>query len=311
VAPVVIQQPIILGTGASYVPSVFDYAQPLDTNIAPPPSSDRDIADQRFDAARAAFKSGDYTQALQLTDEALAKLPNDATLHEFRALVFFALKRYDAAAEALYAVLAVGPGWDWATLIGLYPGVDTYTQQLRSLETYRDENFDSSSAHFVLAYHYVTQGHKDAAIGELEQVSRLIPDDKLAGAMLKSLRAENANPNAAAEPPAPGPDAAAAPVRPPLAIEKLTGRWIATAAGGTTIRLTIDANSKFVWSVTARGRTDEFSGKFSTDQGVLTLIRDQDKSTLIGSITFLEPGFRFKLEGGGDDDPGLEFRPSK
>ncbi len=43
-------------------------------------------------------------------------MPNDAALHEFRALVLFALQRYDDAAAALYAVLTAGPGWDWATL---------------------------------------------------------------------------------------------------------------------------------------------------------------------------------------------------
>jgi len=29
----------------------------------------------------------DYTQALALADQALAKIPNDSALHEFRALV--------------------------------------------------------------------------------------------------------------------------------------------------------------------------------------------------------------------------------
>ena len=84
-----------------------------------------------FDAGRAAFQQGNYTDALAQADAALAKLPGDTTLHEFRALCLFALSRYDEAAAALYAVLSVGPGWDWATLIGLYPSIDPYTQQLR------------------------------------------------------------------------------------------------------------------------------------------------------------------------------------
>ena len=50
-----------------------------------------------------------------------------ATLHEFLALVFFAQGKYDQAAAPLYAVLSVGPGWDWTTLSGMYPDVDTYT----------------------------------------------------------------------------------------------------------------------------------------------------------------------------------------
>ena len=46
--------------------------------------------------------------------------------------MLFALKRYDEAAAALYAVLSVGPGWDWTTLISLYADPETYTQQLRA-----------------------------------------------------------------------------------------------------------------------------------------------------------------------------------
>ena len=49
-------------------------------------------------------------------------------------LVLFALQRYDEASVALYAVLSIGPGWDWPTLVGLYPDVETYTAQLRALE---------------------------------------------------------------------------------------------------------------------------------------------------------------------------------
>ena len=44
----------------------------------------------------------------------------------------FAQGKYEQAAAPLYAVLSVGPGWDWTTLSGMYPDVDTYTGQLRS-----------------------------------------------------------------------------------------------------------------------------------------------------------------------------------
>ena len=44
------------------------------------------------------------------------------------ALCLFALGRYDESAATLYAVLSVGPGWDWTTLIGLYPDVSTSTR---------------------------------------------------------------------------------------------------------------------------------------------------------------------------------------
>ena len=43
-------------------------------------------------------------------------------------------QRYDEAAAVAYTVLTAGPGWNWTTLVGLYPDVDTYTNQLRAVE---------------------------------------------------------------------------------------------------------------------------------------------------------------------------------
>ena len=122
--------------GQPAVAAPYDYSQPIDTASAPADESVADPAMALFDAGRASFQQGNYADALQQTNDALAKLPNDTTLHEFRALCLFALGRYDEAAATLYAVLSVGPGWDWTTLISLYPSVDVYTTQLRALEDY-------------------------------------------------------------------------------------------------------------------------------------------------------------------------------
>ena len=119
--------------------------------------------------------------------------PNDTSLHEFRALCLFALGRYDEAAIPLYAVLAVGPGWDWATLIGLYPNAEVYTGQLRRLEAYVAANPQSATARFVLAYQYLTEGYNDAAAAELRQVVALKPNDAVAAKILQDMNAA-ANP---------------------------------------------------------------------------------------------------------------------
>ena len=144
------------------------------------------VADQvgtSFDAARDSFKAGDYAKALELTDQAIRQMPNDAALHEFRGVVLFALHRYEDAAAPLYAVLAVGPGWDWSTLVGLYPNVSVYTEQLRALESYCNLNPQSASARFVLAYFYLTQGNTDAAVQQLKRVVALQPKDTVVGAV--------------------------------------------------------------------------------------------------------------------------------
>ncbi len=117
------------------------------------------------------------------------------------------LGRYDEAAATLYAVLSVGPGWDWTTLISLYPGVDVYTTQLRALEDYCDTHSDAATARFVLAYHYLTEGHTDAAVSVLKQVVALKPNDTLSAKLLRQLAPPKETPStatAAALRPCPG-----------------------------------------------------------------------------------------------------------
>ena len=103
----------------------------------------------RYTFARDAFKAGDYNKALDQVNQAIREMPNESALHEFRGVTLFALGRYTDAAAPLYAVLAVGPGWDWGTFIGLYPNVTVYTEQLRALESYCNLNPQSASARHV------------------------------------------------------------------------------------------------------------------------------------------------------------------
>ncbi len=126
--------------------TAYNYSQPISTTAAPPEQAVAGQANTAFDQAREAFKAGDYAKALQLDQQALTQMPNDRTLHEFLSLVFFAQGKYDQAAEPLYAVLSVGPGWDWTTLSGMYPDVETYTRQLRALEANVRANPESAHA---------------------------------------------------------------------------------------------------------------------------------------------------------------------
>ncbi len=171
------------------------------TNFADAGANDPNAqqAEGILDDARASFKQGDYQAALDKADQAIKLLPSDATLHEFRALCLFALKRYQEAAAGVYAVLAAGPGWDWDTMKALYPDANTYTTQLRALEDYKKANPDKPDASFLLAYHYLVLGYPDQAVSELQQVVKLQPNDKLAAALLKALQERN-NPQQQAAP---------------------------------------------------------------------------------------------------------------
>jgi tetratricopeptide (TPR) repeat protein len=176
----------------------IDYSQPLPLPVAaeeadwdteePPTDPAAEQAVAIFDEGRAAFRRRDYATALARVDEAIKQLPSDATLHEFRALTLFAMRKFPEAAETIYAVLAAGPGWNWETLQDLYADPNEYTAQLRALEDFVRRNPDIAAGRFLLAYHYLVINAQDAAVRELEHVTRLQPDDQLSAELLSALR---------------------------------------------------------------------------------------------------------------------------
>jgi hypothetical protein len=146
-----------------------------------------DEADELFKSARAAFKQGDYDKAVEQVSAAIEKRPNTAALHEFKALCYFAQRKYKEAAPLLYAVISSGPGWDVDTLKKFYPNQDTYVRHLEALKSFVGQEPDKAYGHFVLAYHYLTRGSTMLAKKQLQEVVRTQPDDKLSAAMLKVL----------------------------------------------------------------------------------------------------------------------------
>jgi len=304
--------------------SVYDYTRPLNPAIAAKAAGP---AADLFEKARVAFEGGLYTAALEYADQAVEKRPDDPTLHEFRALALFALKRYDEAATALYPVLSIGPGWDWPTLIGFYDNsTKAYTEQIRALEDFVRANPESAQAHFLLGYHYLTQGHGDAALGQVRAVTKLKPDDKLSAQLLKQLEkakgealAKRGDPLAAplAEAPAVAPAAEApgdadADAEPVVAARegKLEGTWTAKPSDDSTITLDLTKDGKFAWKVDGRGESRQFEGVRATGNGLLTLVRDGDapQPPMVGRVSWTDDDhFTFKLIGAGDDDKGLAF----
>ncbi len=290
------------GQGQANESGTSGYSQPLDTNAAPPEQAGNDQgASASSDQARQAFRTGDYNTALSVTQQALASSPNDATLHEFLGLILFAQGNYDAAAAPLYAVLSVGPGWNWTTLIGNYDDANVYTEQLRALETYVKQNPMSASASFVLAYQYLCQGQGDAAIKPLTQVVALMPGDQLAAQLLAKLQ-----PGASAEPSAP-------PVAPGPAVtldQLKGGAWQAAAQGNGTITLTVKDDASFEWDYAVPGKpATTVSGTATVENDVLSLDGSTTKSgPLTGQVTFLDARhFTFRAVGSPASDPGLAF----
>jgi tetratricopeptide (TPR) repeat protein len=274
----------------------YDYSQPIDLLAAPPAEDVTQASISTFDQARSTFMGGDYAGALAQTEQALAQLPTDATIHEFRALCLFALRRYDEAAAALYAVLSAGPGWDWTTLVGLYPNADVYTQQLRTLEADVRQNPSRAQPRFVLAYHYLTMGSTDAAVAQYREILKLQPGDSLSSQLLRKLS------GGATPEPAP---AAAEPAAAPAG--QLQGNWTAEPTRNVSIALTLKPDKTFTWTVTDRGKPHVLEGRYESDNGELLLSPTKGEA-LDGRVTWQRPDrFVFQLLGGGADDPGLTF----
>jgi uncharacterized protein (TIGR03066 family) len=254
-----------------------------------------------FDAARQAFYQGDYAGALASTNKSLAALPSDPIIHEFRALVLFAQGKYKDAAAGLYSVLAVGPGWDWTTLSSLYPNVDVYTKQLRALETNVKQHPEESDARFVLAYHYLTMGGKDAAASQLKVLYKQMPQDKV----VKELLLMTAGPEAiGAAPPTPEP----AKPGPGVAAADLVGKWQATGEGNTRFALELTKDGSFSWTYAQGGKSEAVQGVYALDGNVLAM-EPQTGGVMLAEVTQPENArFSFQLLGAPPGDPGLEFQ---
>jgi len=281
----------------------IDYSQPIALASVPSDETAGERAAQLLDAARDAFARADYPAAMTLVDRAVAKQPNDPALHEFRALVLFAMKQYKPAAEVVYAVLSNGPGWDWATLIGFYPDPNVYTEQLRALEQYRGRNPGMPEIRFLLAYHYLSCGHEEAAADELREVVRLNPKDQLAAQLLAGLTGDPPAAGPAIAPPA----ASSAMPAATISAAALTGNWTATRPDGASIALALTDGGTYTWQFVQKDRTQQFDGTFTVADNLLILKRDGNP-TLIGQVTMLDGRrFNFKLVGGGEGDPGLTF----
>jgi tetratricopeptide (TPR) repeat protein len=298
------------------------------TTTSSPPQAEPTGTDpglEQFDVGLVAFKSGDYRSALQQFNEALRSRPKDPVIHELRALALFAQGDYKSAAATLNALLAMAPGMDWTTLIGLYGNADDYSQQLRRLEAKCQSNPRDAAAHFLLAYHYLVTGNAEEAADALRVVVAQQPRDATAKRMLDALAPPEQPTAVAAAPMPPEPSgvkqAAATELVPPqpsatqtAAVAEtapktdLVGRWRAVA-DGTTIELAIDDASQFEWSATPSGSTaTKLTGNVLTTSDTLVL-DSETQGSMVGKVKTVGPDeFRFALAGGPPDAKGLDFR---
>jgi tetratricopeptide (TPR) repeat protein len=288
--------------------SAVSYAEPIVTlpievaagasdQAAQPPTAMQEAID-KFDQARGAFLEKDYPKALKLTDEAVAKLPHDAVLHEFRSLVLFAMQRYTEAAAAIHAVLAVGPGWDAKTLSSLYQDMETYTAHLRALEAARNKNPKAADVRFLLGYHYLTCGYPNEALNEFQEAARLQPKDTVTAALVASLSPRDAKPA----------DSKTATAPKPVPPDQLVGAW--TAPGKATAKYTMDLrkDGTFTWAFSRGSKKEQVKGVYTMEGNVLAMEPDSGGVLLAELTPKGSDAMQFLMIGGAANDPGLAFQ---
>jgi tetratricopeptide (TPR) repeat protein len=254
----------------------------------------------KFDQARAAFLEGKYDEALKLADAAIAQMPRDAVLHEFRSLILFALQRYAESAAAIHPVLQVGPGWDWKTMSGLYADIDEYTKQLRALETARKTNPNSADLRFLLGYHYLSCDYPAEALTELRRALELKPSDSVTASLVATLSPRDGQP---AQPSAEAPKSI-----PP---DSIVGDWAAAGKGAAKYSMSLGKEGTFTWAFTRGSRKQEVKGVYALEGNVLAMEPDSG-GVMLAELTSKESdALHFKMIGGATNDPGLEFRRGK
>lgn len=304
--------PYFNGVGGNFA---YNYAQPIPVAIAGQPA-DNDIASQNFDTARQQFREGNYSAALAAVDNAIKLQPTDAVMHEFRALTQFALGDYRNAAATIHSVLAVGPGWDWATMIGLYPDVDTYTTQLRALEQAVTQSPKQADTRFLLGYQYMTAGHSTNAGEQFQIAAQIMPNDRVAADLSRLNTAQQPADQTAqattAQPPADQPAATATaaaqtPEAPAIDPQKLVGDWKAERADGSKFDVDFSPDNTFVWKYSQGDKSQTIAGTYGVEKDMLVL-QSKEGGAMLGQVSLnSDKNFTFKLLGTPAADQGLAF----
>lgn len=300
------------------VPSLkgeITYLQPITVvaaSAAPQPNEAVAASTEKSESfvseSQTAFKQRNYLVALESVNQAIAESPSDGALHEYRALILFALGKFSEAAGVLNPVLASGPGWDWSTMITLYELPETYTRQLKALEKYALAKPEAASAHFLLGYHYMICDHLKSAALQFETAAKLQPADRVSQQLAELVKSSAIPGSSDSEPPAETTEPVAAPA--PVSLEKLTGTWVSDKGKDGKITLNFKQDGKFVWNFTKDAKPNEFGGEYSiNDDGLLVL--EGENSQMVAKVALpQDQQMKFVLSGGPPNDPGLAFAKS-
>jgi hypothetical protein len=165
------------------------------------------------------------------------------------------------------------------------------------------QRLNSSEAHFLLAYQYLTCGHQEAAAKQLKTVLSLTPGDPLVKQLL-GMTGESETGVIEATPPQPGTGG-----KKPTA-EQLIGKWTAPGPDNATFNMVLNQDGSFQWKFTRDGKSQSVSGVYAFEDNVLALEPDSDGGNVMTAGVGIEPdgSLSFLILGGDPSDPGLKFK---
>ncbi|MBS0207395.1 MAG: tetratricopeptide repeat protein [Planctomycetes bacterium] len=167
----------ISGIGPLPMSSVPGSALPAFTPQAPG-AVDRVVAE---------FRAGNYQAALTEVNQWLAAEPNNGAAQQWAMHCHFALRRYDAAADALRRMVRLLPSESWTEVLNRYRDYyvsSRYTEHLAALEQWVQEHPNDEPARLLLAYHAGALGMREQAMRHLQQAAQLAPGDETVGLLL-------------------------------------------------------------------------------------------------------------------------------
>ncbi|MBK1827563.1 tetratricopeptide repeat protein [Haloferula rosea] len=291
------------------------YQEPITTVAEQTAPTDESTAEKMaensesfIEKSQQAFKTNDFLTALDYANKAVAESPGDGALHEYRALVLFALGKFGEAAGVLNPVLVGSPGWDWTTMITVYDTQETYVKQLQALENYVKGNDGSADGHFLLGYHYMVCGHLENAADQFEAAVKIQPADTVSKQLAELARSSTAS---GEEDDTDTEDLGDVPEPKPVDAEKLPGSWVSDKGEEGKVTLSLKDDGKFEWTFSRKGKEDSsFGGEYTiNEEGLLVL--DAGESQMVGTIQMpSDSELQFVLAGGPTGDPGLSFNRS-
>jgi hypothetical protein len=180
--------------------------EPLPSNERPAAPSgpfgiSRDSSKSReFVNASRPFRMRNYGTAVWRAARFLERRPSDSDLLQLHSLACFALGDYETAYRD---AIAVPPDsiWDWPTLRSMYRSGEDYTAQFRMLEARAQTGQSPLELRFLLGYHYLMQGHRDAA---RRQIGTVLSADRQNLAARNLMVLAQSPPKGSSQPPAKG-----------------------------------------------------------------------------------------------------------